>query len=92
MNIIDQYLGGFPWLVIGVIELFCIGWVYGTLSANPSFIRRLSMPCVLVGVDNFCDDIALMLGESHRPGKFWRICWQYISPLILVVIIILCIC
>jgi hypothetical protein len=29
LNLIDQYLGGFPWLVIGVVELFCIGWVYG---------------------------------------------------------------
>lgn len=38
-----------------------------------------------VGVDNLCDDIALMLGEERRPGKFWRICWKYISPLILVV-------
>ncbi|CAF0721987.1 unnamed protein product [Rotaria sordida] len=63
LNIIDQYLGGFPWLVIGVVELFCIAWVYG--------------------VDNFCDDIAIMLGEKRRPGIFWRICWQYISPLIL---------
>jgi hypothetical protein len=25
----DQYLGGFPWLVIGVVELFCISWIYG---------------------------------------------------------------
>ncbi|CAF1595881.1 unnamed protein product, partial [Adineta ricciae] len=47
LNIIDQYLGGFPWLIIGVVELFCIGWVYG--------------------VDNFCDDIAIMLGEERRP-------------------------
>ncbi|CAF3692468.1 unnamed protein product [Adineta steineri] len=47
LNIIDQYLGGFPWLIIGVVELYCIGWVYG--------------------VDNFCDDIALMLGEERRP-------------------------
>ncbi|CAF1245568.1 unnamed protein product [Adineta steineri] len=47
LNIVDQYLGGFPWLVIGVIELFCISWVYG--------------------MDNFCDDIALMLGEERRP-------------------------
>lgn len=39
-----------------------------------------------VGVENICDDIAIMLGEDHRPGKFWKICWQYISPLILVVI------
>ncbi|CAF4508540.1 unnamed protein product [Rotaria socialis] len=48
LNIIDQYLGGFPWLIIGVVELFCIAWVYG--------------------VENFCDDIALMIGENRRPG------------------------
>ena len=29
-----------------------------------------------------------MLGEKRRPGKFWKICWQYISPLILLVIIL----
>ncbi|CAF3316481.1 unnamed protein product [Rotaria socialis] len=68
LNIIDQYLGGFPWLIIGVVELFCIAWVYG--------------------VENFCDDIALMIGENRRPGKFWKICWQYISPLILIFTIV----
>jgi hypothetical protein len=30
-----------------------------------------------------------MLGEQRRPGKFWKICWQYISPVILLVIIII---
>jgi hypothetical protein len=39
-----------------------------------------------LGLDNFCDDIALMLGEERRPSKFWQICWKYISPLILLVI------
>lgn len=68
LNVVDQYLGGFPWLIIGVVELFCIGWVYG--------------------VDNFSDDIAIMLGEERRPGKFWKICWQYISPLILLFTIV----
>ncbi|CAF1409947.1 unnamed protein product [Adineta steineri] len=68
LNIVDQYLGGFPWLIIGVIELFCISWVYG--------------------MDNFCDDIALMLGEERRPNKFWQICWKYISPLILLFTIV----
>ena len=38
-----------------------------------------------VGIDNFSDDIALMLGEERRPGRFWQICWKYISPLILLV-------
>ncbi len=36
-------------------------------------------------MDNFCDDIAIMLGEERRPNKFWQICWKYISPLILLV-------
>ncbi|CAF0827654.1 unnamed protein product [Rotaria sp. Silwood1] len=68
LNIIDQSLGGFPWLIIGVIELFCIAWIYG--------------------IDNFCDDIALMLGKERRPSKFWQICWKYISPIILLSTII----
>ncbi len=38
-----------------------------------------------IGMDNFCDDIAIMLGEERRPNKFWQICWKYISPLILLV-------
>jgi hypothetical protein len=40
-----------------------------------------------IGVDNFCDDIAIMLDEERRPNKFCLICWKYISPLILLVII-----
>ncbi|CAF2006135.1 unnamed protein product [Rotaria magnacalcarata] len=68
LNVIDQALGGFPWLIIGVIELFSIAWVYG--------------------MDNFCDDIAIMLGEERRPSKFWQICWKYISPLILLCTIV----
>ncbi|UJR10480.1 hypothetical protein I4U23_014684 [Adineta vaga] len=68
LNIVDQYLGGFPWLIIGVVELVCISWIYG--------------------MDNFCDDIAIMLGEERRPSKFWQICWKYISPLILLFTII----
>ncbi|CAF0774988.1 unnamed protein product [Didymodactylos carnosus] len=61
LNIIDQYLGGFPWLCIGVVELLIIAWIYG--------------------VDNFCDDIAIMLGEERRPGKFWKICWKWLTIL-----------
>lgn len=48
-------------------------------------VKREQIACL--GVENFSDDIAIMLGEERRPGKFWKICWQYISPLILVVII-----
>ena len=87
MNIVDQYLGGFPWLIIGVVELFCIAWIYGTVTLNSLDFHIYFVVCIILGMDNFCDDIAIMLGEERRPSKFWQICWKYISPLILLVII-----
>lgn len=36
-----------------------------------------------VGVERFSDDIKSMLG--FRPGIFWRICWKFLSPAILLV-------
>ena len=48
-----------------------------------AFIENSILLSHVLGMDNFCDDIALMLGEKRRPGKFWQICWKYISPLIL---------
>lgn len=38
------------------------------------------------GVDNFSSDIEQMLGE--KPSLFWRLCWKYISPAFLFVILI----
>jgi len=38
------------------------------------------------GVSRFCDDVEMMIGE--RPGLFWRICWQFISPIFLLVILL----
>jgi len=40
----------------------------------------------LYGVSRFCDDVELMLG--FKPSIFWRVCWQFISPAVLLVIII----
>jgi len=37
------------------------------------------------GLGNFGNDIKAMLG--HRPGLYWRICWKFISPLVLAGII-----
>ncbi|KAG5675836.1 hypothetical protein PVAND_005706 [Polypedilum vanderplanki] len=38
------------------------------------------------GVDKFSDDIEQMLGQ--KPSLYWRICWRYISPTFLFVILI----
>lgn len=37
------------------------------------------------GVDRFSADVEMMLGK--KPGLFWRICWTYISPVFLLVIL-----
>lgn len=42
--------------------------------------------CWLYGTENFARDIEKMIG--HRPGLFWRMCWNYISPIFLLVIFI----
>jgi len=39
------------------------------------------------GADKFCDCIEEMIG--FRPGKFWNICWVYLAPAVMLVIIFL---
>lgn len=39
--------------------------------------------CWFYGVDRFSHDVEKMIG--HRPGIFWRVCWNYISPVFLLV-------
>ncbi|KAF6779570.1 hypothetical protein AHF37_00745 [Paragonimus kellicotti] len=42
--------------------------------------------CWFYGTKRFCADIRMMLGFT--PGKFWQICWTFISPLFLLGIFI----
>lgn len=35
------------------------------------------------GVDRFSDDIEEMIGQ--RPGRYWRLCWKFVSPCFLLV-------
>ncbi|CAF2375737.1 unnamed protein product [Rotaria sp. Silwood2] len=70
-----------------IIFRFCVSLVFFLLG-----LSMMTRVCLLLKtgstIDNFCDDIALMLGEERRPSKFWQICWKYISPIILVVTIV----
>jgi len=38
------------------------------------------------GEARFCDDVELMIGS--RPSLFWRVCWKFISPAFLLIILI----
>ncbi|KAG8180089.1 hypothetical protein JTE90_027869 [Oedothorax gibbosus] len=38
------------------------------------------------GIDRFSDNVREMIG--HKPGLFWRLCWKFISPLFLIIVIV----
>ncbi|KAK3509721.1 hypothetical protein QTP70_008462 [Hemibagrus guttatus] len=38
------------------------------------------------GVDRFSEDIERMMG--FKPGIYWRLCWKFVSPLFLLVVVI----
>lgn len=47
------------------------------------------MECIAVayvyGIKRFCDDIELMTG--NRPNIYWMICWKYVSPIAMTLIL-----
>uniref|UniRef100_A0A3Q1IT85 Transporter n=1 Tax=Anabas testudineus TaxID=64144 RepID=A0A3Q1IT85_ANATE len=40
----------------------------------------------IYGIDRFCEDLEFMIG--HKPSIFWRISWRFISPVIILVILV----
>lgn len=44
----------------------------------------------IYGAQRFCDDIKDMIGFA--PGLYWRICWLFLAPLFLMVIVACMLC
>lgn len=38
------------------------------------------------GVNRLCRDVEFMIG--HRPGVYWRLCWGFLTPILMIVILI----
>ncbi|XP_055372359.1 sodium-dependent nutrient amino acid transporter 1-like isoform X2 [Condylostylus longicornis] len=88
-------------LLIAVVS-FCCGLVY--LTPGGQFILNLvdyfgaSMICLVLGimelivlgwvygVDRLCKDTEFMIGKN--PGLYWRICWGFLTPAIMLAILI----
>jgi len=66
VNLLDNYIGGFPLLLVGLLECIAVAHVYG--------------------FERFSDDIEMMLHK--RPHVFFKITWCFITPGILLAIII----
>jgi len=61
-----------------------------TYAAGISLLCSALFECLAVswfyGLERFTQDVESMLG--HRPGIYWRICWKFISPAFIIVVII----
>ncbi|XP_064598139.1 sodium- and chloride-dependent glycine transporter 1-like isoform X2 [Liolophura sinensis] len=66
LTLIDANIGGYPFLVVGLMELITLNWIYG--------------------YNRFAEDIEMMIGR--KPFIYFRIMWCFVSPGILVALIV----
>ncbi|CAG7825332.1 unnamed protein product [Allacma fusca] len=64
---------------------------FDTYAAGSSLLFAVFFEVIVVswvyGLDQLCKDAEAMIG--HAPGIYWRICWKFVSPLLIAVIIVL---
>ncbi|XP_076087940.1 sodium- and chloride-dependent glycine transporter 1-like [Mytilus galloprovincialis] len=90
LNLLDTYVGGFPLLIVGVIELIVVIYVYGFSFSNPDtekYPRRLFR-----GFLHFKIDIEMMLGRTIFTTVtfyFFGVMWCVVAPIILLLVVIL---
>nr|XP_033799875.1 sodium- and chloride-dependent neutral and basic amino acid transporter B(0+)-like [Geotrypetes seraphini] len=72
---------GIYWIIL--IDTFCSGWIFFAA------IIELVGVCWVYGTNRFIQNIEMMIGVKPRSfWLWWKMCWQYISPLISLVILI----
>ena len=81
-TIYDNFCGSIPLLVIALFECIGVSYFYGLQrSGGDAPPSPLTWPLF-----RFSEDIQLMTGS--RPGLFLCICWKFISPAIMLLILI----
>ncbi|XP_046989692.1 sodium-dependent nutrient amino acid transporter 1-like [Schistocerca americana] len=84
-------VGGF---LTGLVYITPAGqWIlnlvdYYNVTLTCFVLASIEMAAVawIYGMDNFCQDVEFMLG--HRVGMYWRICWGFITPVVLILVLI----
>ncbi|KAI4880229.1 hypothetical protein NFI96_002973 [Prochilodus magdalenae] len=80
-----------------LFALLCVtkGGIYvvtllDTYAAGTSILFGVLVEAIGVswfyGVDRFSEDIERMMG--FKPGLYWRLCWKFVSPVFLLVVVI----
>lgn len=90
LNLLDTYLGGFPLLIIGIIEIIVIIFIYGINYENEDTKRFPA--CLLRGFYHLKSDIEMMLGINKFTiitFYYFGLTWCLISPLVLLLVTIL---
>jgi len=64
-----------------VLQLF--DWYSSAIAVIVICMVEIIMVAWIYGIKNFLMDIEFMLGK--RPSLYWRILWQVVTPLVLVV-------
>ncbi|XP_017872516.1 PREDICTED: sodium- and chloride-dependent glycine transporter 1 isoform X1 [Drosophila arizonae] len=67
-----------------ILQLF--DWYSSALSIIVICLVEIIMIMYIYGIDNFLTDVEFMLGK--RPNLFWRISWKYITPIVLIFILL----
>lgn len=69
----------------GMYVIQLLDWYAASITVIAICFVELIMIAWLYGVENFARDVGFMTG--HRPGKWWQVCWKYLTPTILLVMI-----
>ena len=79
------FLGSLPTVTYGGMYLVTF---LDTFSTSPALMVIVFFECISVswvyGIELFTENINKMFGV--RPHMFWRICWQYVNPAIILVL------
>ncbi|CAL1541303.1 unnamed protein product [Lymnaea stagnalis] len=84
--IMSAFIFSIPCLMQGGMYIFTM---LDTFAAGTSIVFIVLCEVVAVswiyGMPQFCADVEKMTG--HKPSIFWRICWKFICPCLLTVIV-----
>lgn len=80
-----EFLLGLPCITQGGIYILQImDWYCATFSLMLLSLTECVVIAWIYGVDRFYKDIELMIG--YKPSIWWKICWKYITPTMIIFI------